>query len=135
MIALGRHPWTIGGGGAAELKERLDALGSPLTRRADSIGITAFTLEDDVFVPDPSPLRRLGVTTTRLMCLGDALRDWTSRPNTEAIWPYDAALSLRLLDDPETHFMWPFRTGLASNKMFGSKTKVEAGLRGTSTDG
>src|SRR5207244_3951242 len=43
-----RHPWSIGGGGAAELKERIDeATAQRLGDLAASIGITSFTLEDD----------------------------------------------------------------------------------------
>ncbi len=46
-----KHPWSIGGGGAAELKEQLDEDSSTrLDTLADSIGITSFTLEDDVFL-------------------------------------------------------------------------------------
>src|SRR5262245_22052032 len=50
-ITFAKHPWSIGGGGAAELKEMLDDGGNEeLGQIADSLGITCFTLEDDVYI-------------------------------------------------------------------------------------
>ena len=74
-----RHPWSVGGGGASELKERLDeTAGQKLGELVDSIGITCFTLEDDVFLmPRAATLRRkMGSTDTREMVIGDSVRDW-----------------------------------------------------------
>ena len=52
--AFERHPWSIGGGGAAELKEQIDSAASRrLGELAESIGITAFTLEDDIYLLPP----------------------------------------------------------------------------------
>ena len=47
---LKHHPWAMGGGGAAELKQRLDATGMKLDTIVKSIGITSFTLLDDVLL-------------------------------------------------------------------------------------
>lgn len=47
------HPWPMGGGGAAELKEMMDDSSDRALRSfSTSIGITSFTLEDDVFQVD-----------------------------------------------------------------------------------
>jgi len=47
---LARHPWSIGGGGAAELKQRFDEASVRTLRSAiDEIGRTAHTGEDDVY--------------------------------------------------------------------------------------
>jgi hypothetical protein len=43
---LARHPWSIGGGGASELKEVIEGNWPVLESLVDSIGITSFTLED-----------------------------------------------------------------------------------------
>ena len=47
-----KHPWSIGGGGAAELKEQLerDAPSKLWQTSRSSIGITSVTREDDVFL-------------------------------------------------------------------------------------
>jgi len=53
------HPWSIGGGGAAELKEALDERSSTaLGSLTSSIGITSFTLEDDIFLLPPESRQR-----------------------------------------------------------------------------
>ena len=59
------HPWSIGGGGAAELKEEIDqasnsTLGKVVDqlRKKPNIGITAFTLEDDMFLQSVDTLKR-----------------------------------------------------------------------------
>jgi hypothetical protein len=47
--SLGHHPLPMGGGGAAELKERLDDSGIPLQTSAN-VGIQIVTGEDDLFL-------------------------------------------------------------------------------------
>lgn len=131
--ALQQHPWSLSGGGALDLAELLDEQ-SPTTleKQSSSIGITSFTLEDDVFVQPPRVLDRRGVSPTRPMVVGDELRDWGQRPHEVAIFPYDDELvALNSLDhQPNTFgFMWPYRSALANNKMFGNQTKIDAGLK------
>src|SRR5262249_50062311 len=64
---LGKHPWSIGGGGAAELKELLDdSADRTLGNMADSIGIVSFTLEDDIFLVPRSAARRHAITEANL---------------------------------------------------------------------
>jgi len=56
------HPWSIGGGGAAELKERLeDGASEVLGTRVDSIGFASFPGTDEAFVAPAGALRRAGV--------------------------------------------------------------------------
>ena len=144
------HPWGLGGGGAAELKERLDGAGADdakgtsdakdsrrdgttLGALADSIGITAFTLEDDIYLLPAETARRrdLPVGHVREMVVGDAIRDWSREVRELAVFPYDA--ELRLIPDDPRHplleYLWPARTNLSNSRMFGGKTKIQAGLR------
>src|SRR5262249_49951750 len=52
-----QHPWSIGGGGAAELKELLDEQGKKkLTDSIESIGPASFPGLDDAFVSDKATL-------------------------------------------------------------------------------
>jgi hypothetical protein len=127
------HPWSIGGGGASELKEVLDeASEARLESVASSIGITSFTLEDDIFfLPRTARLRHVIISShARPMIVGDVLRDWQQSPVDETVFPYDSdfepiADSLR---QPVLRYLWLARTCLANNKMFGGKTKVECGM-------
>ena len=134
-----KHPWSIGGGGAAELKEILDkaavsSLGEIVDRLRGkpNIGITAFTLEDDVFIQPQIALtrQRVPAENQRIMIEGDTIRDWFIAENDAAVWPYDERFEPVGSDEkhPVLRFLWTARTCLANNVMFGQQTKVEAGL-------
>lgn len=131
---LANHPWSLSGGGAGDLKERLDsAARSTVGKVADSLGITSFTLEDDVYVRDARAMRRANIRNTRPMVLGDELRDWNYSGDDLALFPYDEAIEAIDVDPSSSlgRAMWPYRTNLSNNIMFGRQTKVEAGLRWT----
>ena len=129
---LRKHPWSLSGGGSTEALKRLNESAAKLLGEvSDSIGITSFTLEDDVFIQPPDVAGRKGLSATRPMVVGDELRDWGQEPHESAIFPYtDDLRPLQSLSaTPATErFMWPYRSTLQNNKMFGNKTKVEAGL-------
>ena len=61
----------------------------------ETIGITSFTLEDDVYILPADTTRRLRIVKSDLrpMIVGDAIRDWTLSPSDPAIFPYDANFS------------------------------------------
>lgn len=86
---FGKHPWSVGGGGAADLKEDIEASHPLLKSIVDSIGITSFTLEDDVFINPLTCFTRLNLTHLRGMVSGDELRDWTHSSHEAALFPYD----------------------------------------------
>lgn len=128
-----KHPWSIGGGGAAELKEALEADRQRLAQVMDSAGITSFTLEDDVYVVSAPVLLRHRVPPAliRDSVSGDEVRDWSRTAGDATLFPYDATYRPIMLTAfmNAYRFMWPYRTGLAGNVMFGKQTKVEAGLK------
>lgn len=127
------HPWSIGGGGAAELKEALEEGTEPLSSTSESIGITSFTLEDDVYLLPAEAARRsrLACDDFREMVVGDALRDWTKAECDVAVFPYDDNFEPIAgdPDHPSMRHLWIARSCLTNNKMFGGKTKVECGLK------
>ncbi|MCC9608565.1 BREX-2 system adenine-specific DNA-methyltransferase PglX [Blastopirellula sp. JC732] len=128
------HPWSIGGGGAAELRLRLeDSARSFLQKHVESIGRTASTQGDDIYVNPPNTMRRSMLSTNehRRYVSGDEVRDWHTESGDHLVFPYKddgkpisdslAHLSLR--------FLWQSRTTLANTLMFGGKTKVQAGMK------
>jgi hypothetical protein len=129
-----KHPWSIGGGGATELKEQLESASEvALEAIVDSIGITSFTLEDEVYILPEGTARRLRITqhALRPMVVGDAIRDWVLNLCDPAIFPYNEQFT-PLVEDrqhPVFRYLNLYRACLANNKMFGGKTKVEAGLQ------
>lgn len=126
-----RHPWSIGGGGAAELKEEIEgtctAKVEHLTRE---LGISAVTGEDELYVfPSRTDLLRLNVEHTRTLVNGDLVREWQVTNPLEAIWLYDESFRLlRLSTLPNTaRLFWSYRASISRRKRFGTPM-LERGL-------
>lgn len=130
---LASHPWSLAGGGATLVMEAIDSAAvTRIDATADSLGITSFTLEDDLYVQPADVFRRMGITdSTRPMILGDGVRDWALDAPEGAIFPYDRDFLPIDIDGDVHKFMWLARTSLSSSRMFGNRTKVESGLRWT----
>jgi len=130
---FGKHPWSIGGGGAADLYELIVGDRPKLSSAVQSIGITSFTLEDEVFLNPYEVFIRAGIPTglLRVSISGEDIRDWRRVNGNAALFPYDdefRPIELTGLEAPY-RYMWPYKVCLSNNKMFGKQTKVEAGLR------
>jgi hypothetical protein len=129
---LAQHPWSLEGGGAGELKALLEErAASRLDDVVDSIGIVSFTLEDDAFLRDDATWERAGVPreNRRQMVIGEVIRDWSVDESPSALFPYDSEFHPVAPDAMAVlKPLWPYRTVLANNKLFGGKTKVEGGL-------
>jgi hypothetical protein len=71
-----KHPWSIGGGGALELKEQIESCAhGTLNSTIESIGFMAITGEDDVFVA-PKHILEKNALPHRIFGTGDSIRDW-----------------------------------------------------------
>jgi hypothetical protein len=118
-----KHPWSIGGGGAAELKEYIDnAAPKTLTQSATSVGVVSVTGEDVVYVHPTHSLRRNKTESFRTLVEGDAIRDWSLKKSDSAIWVYDNKHTVRPLDSaPRTRsLLWPYRSVLSHRRRFGT---------------
>lgn len=132
-VRLANHPWSMQGGSAPDVLEVIKTCPKRLAEISESIGITAFTLEDDVFLQNRAYVRRREIKQdqTRSLVEGDALRDWSWDGELEALFPYDSNYNhLPPAGSMLRHF-WPYRTNLTTNKTFGGETKVESGLHWT----
>ena len=122
------HPWSIGGGGAAELRTRLEeAAECPLSDRIDLIGYICMTRADDVYFAPAAALKRFGLSDANMIQLveGDAIRDWTLNDPNIAVFPYDSDLN-PVEDHPKSpviQFLWPYRTILWLRKEIGGTQK------------
>src|SRR5664280_1682387 len=129
------YPWSLSGGGAGALRERIERVRQRLSNVMHTAGITSFTLEDDVYVRPPRALDRDFVErdVRRVMVLGDQLRDWGFSAEVEALFPYNADFRpIHVEQRPMLlHAMWPWETNLANSLMFGRTSKIQAGLRWT----
>jgi len=124
-----KHPWSIGGGGAADLKEFIEADWPTVKGIAEEVGITAVNGEDDLYLlADAAHAKRLGLEHVRPMVTGDLVRDWMAGSMT-AMWLYDDGFALLPLRDlPQTaRYLWPGHSIVSRRKRFGTPM-VERGL-------
>ncbi len=126
-----RHPWSIGGGGAAELKEEIDRDRPRLESIVRLIGYTGQTNVDDaMMVPDPAAFRRRGVEAQlhRPLAIGEIIRDWDFSSGPEVIFPYSSTELLDIQDAPGEHrWLWPYRTTMGNRATFAKVTYFEEG--------
>ena len=126
-----KHPWSIGGGGAAELKEVLDQAGvRTLAAESEEIGFGAVTRADEAYVvSDRVALRnRILPAHIRPLVSGDSVRDWTITEPETAIWPYDPSSLASVEEQAVVRFLWPYRLDLSDRSAYG-QTQIERGLR------
>ncbi len=119
--SLARHPWSLAGGGAGELREKLDAGGrTKLGQLTTAIGYAAVTGEDDAYVLDPAAARRLALELHRPIVFGDAVRDYQVRPGLEAVFPYTDTLQVAAGGSFRNgiKFLWPTRRYLQTRRRF-----------------
>ncbi len=114
---FGKHPWSIGGGGAADVKELIETSASGrLEESVDLIGFVCMTRADDVyFTPKHSLLARgIPVSNVVINVGGDCVRDWTIIDPNTTLFPYDDQLQpLPFSQDSRVHqFLWLYRTPL-----------------------
>ncbi|MGV9380015.1 BREX-2 system adenine-specific DNA-methyltransferase PglX [Nonomuraea sp. NPDC003707] len=113
------HPWSLSGGGAANLLKTI-TLPTKLRSIIDGgIGPYAITGDDEVYVADghrPATWNRNGANS-RPFVTGDAVRDWTHAKRS-VIWPYDTSNrpDITLQRGP---LFWPYRSRLRAGLIFG----------------
>jgi hypothetical protein len=127
---LNKHPWSIGGGGVASLKDLVEAAAvTRLTAVAAAVGVMVVTGEDDIFLRSRlADLRRgatLGAPNRRLV-EGDAVRDWSCVSELEAIYEYTADGKHEPQAKLDSYF-WLFRSLMRPAIYFG-RTKEQRGM-------
>lgn len=121
---FGKHPWSIGGGGATEVLELInEASSSTLGTLTASIGRTTHTGEDNAFfVPKDWILRhKLGDVSVALV-EGEGVRDFLIEAETQVLFPYDKSSGELLASLPAAlsrHF-WRYRRLLKERSDFGN---------------
>ncbi|RKH71349.1 BREX-2 system adenine-specific DNA-methyltransferase PglX [Corallococcus interemptor] len=120
---LAKHPWSLGGGGAAELKTKLEGTAKErLGAIAAHVGPTAICGEDDVYVFDgrvPPPIRPYVIP----LGMGDSVRDWNLGPLPSVIFPYESVGGpvLQSLPDPANDWLTRHKSRLRARAAFGVK--------------
>jgi hypothetical protein len=116
---LAKHPWSIGGGGAAELKQRIER--NSHTVLADvierPIGRAVRIGADDAYLCDAVRVRHSGAPIAEFpfFVVGEEVRDWSNWSTVHTWYPYRS-------HDPESSAfirqLWPMRTFLAARSTF-----------------
>ena len=128
---FGRHPWSIGGGGAADLKDAIEAAGiEALGGKTTAMGFFGISAADEVMLADAASLLRRGVEPDRLRPLisGDEVRDWVSSPQSYALFPYDTERLVPIESSQGAYrWLWPSKGYLGARVTFSKKTYIEEG--------
>lgn len=126
-----KHPWSIGGGGAAELRESiLETSEQTLDEYVQTIGIGVVSGEDEAFTaPRNAHLNaRLSMNLLLNFAEGEVLRDWSITDTMSALFPYRAATLEPVIDANAIQFLWPNRSSLRQRTWF-RKTHDSRGLQ------
>ncbi|AOW91202.1 DNA methylase [Streptomyces olivaceus] len=130
--SFAHFPWSLSGGGAADLFQRIDSAGQPLGNMLDRpIGFASFPGQDEAFFLTDSWFRKHPDATDlkRFLVAGDVVRDWSERCDTFALVPYGHDLQI-LPFDVRTEWgrhLWRVRQPLGGTTGFGGVTRIEAG--------
>ena len=126
-----KHPWSIGGGGACDLKEHLDKVCNRILDDLNvEVGFTCITKQDEVFSIPMTVIRhrRMERDHIRPFGFGDSLRDWHQTNRDWVVFPYDDCVTTVAESDIPNiiAFMWRYRTTLGNRKVFGGQTYHQA---------
>lgn len=126
------HPWSLGGGGASDLKITIQSTcNSTLGNVVSTIGRLAHTGADDPYFFPRKSLERHGVKPENIVSLveGETIRDWAVDPVTFAIFPYGESL-FPIPDSSESpviKFLWRYKILLSERREPGGN-HAEIGL-------
>jgi hypothetical protein len=125
------HPWSIGGGGASELKSQLEEDRVSLSRVIESIGFMAIASEDDAYVVPSDWGKRRNIACCPFGT-GDSVRDWGLSINDTVVFPYSLSEAVGPLNfgqsEPQYQHFWRYRTALRNRLMFG-KSPEQYGMQ------
>jgi hypothetical protein len=129
---LAKHPWSLSGGGAEDLKSRIDRAGTSLESRIKSVGRTTVAGEDDAWLlPDTATVNRLRETEfTSPFVVGENVRDFTIGSFGFVRNPYTNAQQTNFVSQGHPlvrKIMWASRT-ILRNRMAFEKTLDQRGL-------
>jgi hypothetical protein len=126
---LAFHPWTLAGGGAAELLSVIEGQVARLGDHVTEIGRTTHTGLDDAFYLPLSAASRLNLSELSVPIVrGDDVREFVVRSTDVTIFPYDGKGEARPVALSESKLLWINRTALRERVDFG-KSPQDRGLR------
>ncbi len=115
-----KHPWSIGGGGAAELREEIEDQSHTLKSIRADLGFFVITGEDNCLMLPTSAVTRLGFAHAMPIGEVDVVRDWRADSALSVLWPYSTLGADISSDKTESHVrgLWTYRTSLKDRKVY-----------------
>jgi hypothetical protein len=119
-----QHPWSIGGGGATDLKALIESLNiKKLQGCIETICSLCLTRADDTYLMPPSvlPRHRIKLEHQLVMVQGEQIRDWKISEPEYVLFPYDKELKpVSKKEGLEVHhFLWPHKENLWRRRELG----------------
>ncbi|MFJ7421049.1 BREX-2 system adenine-specific DNA-methyltransferase PglX [Streptomyces uncialis] len=127
---FGRQPWVLTDGGL-EMNERITLGGiEKLEGIIDSIGFCAVTRQDDAYMIDNAPARRMRIPESHIRPFhgGTSVRDWSLQDGIGTVFPYSDLDQSAQIDDATERLLWRNRVNLRTRKAL-SGTQEEQGLK------
>ncbi len=126
-----KHPWSIGGGGAAQLKESLDESKSTvLGTLTASVGVLGMTNAEDIMVALPRSFSRQRGEAgfVRFILAGEDVRDWHIKSCNRVFFPYVNGVLASPNRFPNLHkYIWLARSILGARATFSGGTYLTEG--------
>ena len=130
---LSMHPWSLGGGGSADLLMWLEETAARRVSDilAAPIGFAGFSANDDAFDFTESWHRRMQTPSSfvRPLAAGKDIKGWGFEPTTSTIAPYDDSAKLMEIDYRRSwakHF-WMIKRSMQELADFSGKTRRDSG--------
>ncbi|BBZ54538.1 MULTISPECIES: BREX-2 system adenine-specific DNA-methyltransferase PglX [Mycobacteriaceae] len=126
---LKAHPWTLAGGGAVDLKRKIESACSRRLSESISppIGRAIRAGSDEAFIRPASHTRWRGDSYCRPVLLGEEIRDWSENCEKLILYPYVFGANKVRSDFPPDE-LWHLRTQLRQRKTF-QGVMEDAGLK------
>ncbi len=126
-----KHPWSIRGGGAAELKEEIqEAADSILSNCVSVIGVLGMTNADEIMLASRHAFTRFRVEkqATKQVVVGDVIRDFAINDSDHAAFPYDKVnlIPISVLGGLG-RWLWMGRTPMGNRATFAKMTYFTEG--------
>lgn len=125
------HPWSLQGGGASQLKSKLEEEAvESLDPIIEDTGFMAITGEDEFYVLPPHVPKRLGLPSLAFGT-GENVRDWIVSKGERVVFPHTVEMGKGLSNQvsPDRSqalkkFFWRGRTRLSQRVMFGKTAEM-----------
>jgi hypothetical protein len=125
-VALGQHPWNMGGGGASDVQKIIEHGRTPLGTLVTDIGFGCIISEEEAFIVEGRRDVAPSSVHTRQLVIGEQVRDWHLQTAGAVLFPYNDQIELDISSGVR-QVLWSFRNLLFARRDFGGQSYAEAG--------